>query len=172
MNKLYEEGDVQALANGVRTLTGKTDTFTLAEMVTEVSDYWGDFSLIQNSIEDNDQPFNGGLGYQDGYRINSGGLKAASDKSCCTGWFPVETGDILRIKFPLVSTLSLWYINLYNANKEQVAIIQLSLPSGLHSAVEVLITHADVKFCRFAVADSVDAVSRMLATTVKVIKGG
>lgn len=171
MNKLYEEGDVQALANGVRTLTGKTDTFTLAEMVTEVSDYWGDFSLIQNSIEDNDQPFNGGLGYQGGYRINSGGLKAEAAKSCCTGWFPVETGDILRIKFPTAGTFSPWYINLYNANKEQVAMFSLASSSVRHSAVEISITYANVKFCRFAVADSVDAVSRMLATTVKVIKG-
>ena len=171
MLKLYEESTVQALADGVRALTGETGTFTLAEMTETVADCWGDFSPIQNSTEDNGQPFNDGLGYQTGHRISSGGLKVEEAGSCCTGWFPVETGDTLRIKFSLADTTSLWYINLYNAKRELIALFPLVSQSVAVDAFSLLVKIANVKYCRFSIADTVDVETRMKATKVKVIKG-
>lgn len=167
--KLYEEQSVSKIAESIRALNNSTDTYTVDEMSDKISNYWGDFSPIQNSTEDNGQPFNGGLGYQTGHRISSGGLKVEEVGSCCTGWFSVETGDTLRIKFSVADTTSIWYINLYNANREQISLFSLASQSVAVDAFSVLVKIANVKYCRFSIADTVDVETRMKATKVKVI---
>ena len=91
--KLYSETDIQAIANGVRGITGETGTYTVAQMGSELNDYWGDFSPIAASTEDNGQPYNNGLGYKLGYRTNSEGLESVSEGSACTGFIPAVMGD-------------------------------------------------------------------------------
>lgn len=40
--------------------------------------------------------YNGGLGYKDGYRVRSGGAEGAADDGACTGYIPVNEGDVVR----------------------------------------------------------------------------
>lgn len=125
MNKLYEESDIQAIANGVRGITGKTGTYTVAQMGSALNDYWGDFSPIAASTEDNGQPYNNGLGYKLGYRTNSGGLESVSEGSACTGFIPAVTGDTVRVNFASPD-FHPWYINMYDSGHIHIGIVPLT----------------------------------------------
>ena len=41
--------------------------------------------------------YNGGLGYKNGYRIRSGGGEGTQARGTCTGFIPVQGGDVIRI---------------------------------------------------------------------------
>lgn len=41
--------------------------------------------------------YNGGLGYKDGYRVRSGGAETSDVNAACTGYIPVNGGDVVRI---------------------------------------------------------------------------
>lgn len=125
MNKLYEESDIQAIADGIRKLTGKTGTYTVAQMGAAIADYWGDFSPVAASTEDNGQPYNGGLGYKLGYRTSSGGLESVSEGSACTGFIPAVTGDTVRVNFG-ISNARPWYINMYDSGHIHIGIVPLT----------------------------------------------
>ena len=125
MNKLYEESDILAIADGIRKLTGETGTYTVAQMSAAVADYWGDFSPIAASTEDNGQPYNGGLGYKLGYRTSSGGLESVSEGSACTGFIPAVTGDTVRVNFG-ISNARPWYINMYDSGRIHIGIVPLT----------------------------------------------
>lgn len=125
MNKLYEESDILAIADGIRKLTGETGTYTVAQMGSALNDYWGDFSPIAASTEDNGQPYNGGLGYKLGYRTSSGGLESVSEGSACTGFIPAVTGDIVRGNFG-ISNARPWYINMYDSGHIHIGIVPLT----------------------------------------------
>ena len=125
MNKLYEESDIQAIADGIRKLTGGTGTYTVAQMGAAIADYWGDFSPVAASTEDNGQPYNGGLGYKLGYRTSSGGLESVSEGSACTGFIPAVTGDTVRVNFG-ISNARPWYINMYDSGHIHIGIVPLT----------------------------------------------
>ena len=125
MMKLYSETDIQAIADGIRKLTGGTGTYTAAQMGAAVADYWGDFSPIAASTEDNGQPYNGGLGYKLGYRTSSGGLESVSEGSACTGFIPAVTGDTVRVNFG-ISNARPWYINMYDSGHIHIGIVPLT----------------------------------------------
>lgn len=40
--------------------------------------------------------YNGGQGYKDGYRVRSGGAEGATGTGSCTGFMPVNGGDVVR----------------------------------------------------------------------------
>lgn len=46
---------------------------------------------------DGETIYNGGLGYKDGYRVRSGGAEGENLLTTCTGFIPVQGGDVLRI---------------------------------------------------------------------------
>lgn len=123
--KLYSETDIQAIADGIRKLTGETGTYTVAQMGAALADYWGDFSPVAASTEDNGQPYNNGLGYKLGYRTNSGGLESVSEGSACTGFIPAVTGDIVRVNFG-ISNARPWYINMYDSGHIHIGIVPLT----------------------------------------------
>lgn len=41
--------------------------------------------------------YNGGLGYKNGYRIRSGGAEGVAATATCTGFIPVQAGDVVRV---------------------------------------------------------------------------
>lgn len=123
--KLYSETDIRAIADGIRKLTGEAGTYTVAQMGAAVSNYWGDFSPVAASTEDNGQPYNGGLGYKLGYRTNSEGLESAAAGSACTGFIPAVMGDTVRVNFG-ISNARPWYINMYDSGHIHIGIVPLT----------------------------------------------
>ena len=123
--KLYRETDIRAIADGIRKLTGGTETYKVSEMAAAVADYWGDFSPVAASTEDNGQPYNGGLGYKLGYRTNSAGLESAAAGSACTGFIPAVMGDTVRVNFG-ISNARPWYINMYDSGHIHIGIVPLT----------------------------------------------
>ena len=55
--KLYSETDIQAIANGVREITGETGTYTVAQMGAALNDYWGDNTLAMSGVNADGTPF-------------------------------------------------------------------------------------------------------------------
>ena len=49
----------------------------------------GSWDLIANSVDEDGNPYNGGLGYKEGYRLNSSGEEVEDASSFCTGFIPV-----------------------------------------------------------------------------------
>ena len=113
--KLYEENDIQAIADGIRSLTGNTSSYKVSEMNSKLSDYWGDFSPIANSVDENGEPYNNGLGYKLGYRANSSGVEKEEANAIVTGFIPISVGDRIRISF-LGSTATFYNVIMYTAN--------------------------------------------------------
>lgn len=54
-------------------------------------------NMVAKSINADGTPYNGGKGYKDGYRVRSGGAEATSGVGSCTGYIPVQGGDVVRI---------------------------------------------------------------------------
>lgn len=54
---------------------------------------WARFSTEADGVT----IYNGGLGYKDSYRVRSGGAETIQSMCCCTGYIPVEAGDIVRL---------------------------------------------------------------------------
>lgn len=61
----------------------------------------GPTNLMPLSIEADGTPYNGGLGYKEGYRVRSGGAEAYySTLSFCTGFIPYQAGQTVRMYSP------------------------------------------------------------------------
>lgn len=54
-------------------------------------------NMVPLSIDTDGSIYNGGLGYKNGYRVRSGGTEASSNNGACTGFIPVNGGDVVRI---------------------------------------------------------------------------
>lgn len=50
-----------------------------------------------STTEDGKTIYNGGLGYKNGYRVRSGGGEGTQARGTCTGFIPVNSGDVVRI---------------------------------------------------------------------------
>ena len=50
------------------------------------------------SINPDGTGYNNGLGYKNGYRVRSGGAEEPTGRAACTGFIPVNGGDVIRIK--------------------------------------------------------------------------
>lgn len=57
-------------------------------------------NLVPLSVDANDNPYNGGLGYKNGYRVRSGGAEGEASTQVCTGFIPCKAGQTLYIYFP------------------------------------------------------------------------
>lgn len=98
MNKLYEESDIQAIANGVRGITGETGTYTVAQMGSALNDYWGDSTLAMSGVNADGTPFT----QTDNHRWGSTALLTPNNDveivRYCTGFIELPVGGTLRIK--------------------------------------------------------------------------
>ena len=168
MNKLYEESDIQAIADGIRKLTGGTGTYTAAQMGAAIADYWGDFSPVAASTEDNGQPYNGGLGYKLGYRTSSGGLESVSEGSACTGFIPAVTGDTVRVNFG-ISNARPWYINMYDSGHIHIGIVPLTGQAMAFRTFELELLKEGTCYIRLSTG-SISGAADVEEMRVKIIK--
>lgn len=169
MNKLYEESDIQAIADGIRKLTGGTGTYTAAQMGAAIADYWGDFSPVAASTEDNGQPYNNGLGYKLGYRTNSGGLESVSEGSACTGFIPAVTGDTVRVNFG-ISNARPWYINMYDSGHIHIGIVPLTGQAMAFRTFELELLKEGTCYIRLSTG-SISGAADVEKMRVKIIEG-
>lgn len=169
MNKLYEESDIQAIADGIRKLTGGTGTYTVAQMGAAIADYWGDFSPVAASTEDNGQPYNGGLGYKLGYRTSSGGLESVSEGSACTGFIPAVTGDTVRVNFG-ISNARPWYINMYDSGHIHIGIVPLTGQAMAFRTFELELLKEGTCYIRLSTG-SISGAADVEKMRVKIIEG-
>ena len=170
MNKLYEESDIQAIADGIRKLTGGTGTYTVAQMGAAVSDYWGDFSPVAASVDENGDPYNNGLGYKLGYRTNSSGLEAEAADAFFTGFIPVVAGDIIRINAKaLTGSFTPLYINMYDSEHTHLSLFYISSQFGVSYTQEIKIMN-NVQYFRYSIL-GVKTAEDAEKICVKIIKG-
>lgn len=98
MNKLYEETDIQAIADGIRKLTGGTETYKVSEMAAAVADYWGDSALAMSGVNADGTPFT----QTDEHRWGTSELLTPNNDveivRYCTGFIELPAGETLRIK--------------------------------------------------------------------------
>ena len=96
--KLYSETDIQAIANGVREITGETGTYTVAQMGSALNDYWGDSTLAMSGVNADGTPFT----QTDEHRWGSTELLTPNNDveliRYCTGFIELPVGRTLRIK--------------------------------------------------------------------------
>lgn len=76
------------------------DGYIYAYMLTEVEAQPLFTNLLPTAVDTDGTPYNGGLGYKEGYRLNSSKVEAAYEGACITGYIPVSnaSGGILRFK--------------------------------------------------------------------------
>lgn len=55
-------------------------------------------NLLPLAVDTDGKPYNNGLGYKEGYRVNSSKVEYEESGYCCTGYIPVKPGQTLRIK--------------------------------------------------------------------------
>ena len=73
---------------------------------------------IPLSTDADGKPYNNGLGYKTGTRINSSANEVAINGMCCTGFIPLtgKAGDIIRIKNVTFAGSASVYLICYNSN--------------------------------------------------------
>ena len=167
--KLYSETDIQAIADGIRKLTGETGTYTVAQMGSALNDYWGDFSPIATSTEDNGQPYNNGLGYKLGYRTNSGGLESVAEGSACTGFIPAVMGDTVRVNFASPDFRP-WYINMYDSGHIHIGIVPLTGQAMAFRTFELELLKEGTCYIRLSTG-GISGAADVEKMRVKIIKG-
>lgn len=75
------------------------DGFIYAYMtVTEESSGASYTNVLPQAIDSDGTPYNGGLGYKTGYRVNSSFIEKEATGRCCTGFIPVTQNDVIRLK--------------------------------------------------------------------------
>lgn len=73
---------------------------------------------IPLSTDANGNPYNNGLGYKTGTRLNSSSNEVAINGMCCTGYIPLTgvAGDVIRIKNVTYAGSASVYLICYNSN--------------------------------------------------------
>ena len=74
---------------------------------------------IPLSTDASGNPYNNGLGYKTGWRVNSSGVEKEASDMCLTGFMPVSPGDTIRLKNVQVASnggYSTPYLRFYGAN--------------------------------------------------------
>lgn len=78
-------------------------------------------NLLPRAVDGDGNPYNGGLGYKTGYRVNSSYQEVAQTGMCCTGFIPVRNADVVRVKNITVAGTAGGYILHYDADKNGIA---------------------------------------------------
>lgn len=95
------EGIVKKIVSGAKVLWEKVAAYT---------------NLLPLAIAADGTPYNGGLGYKTGYRINSSRNEVAASGCCCTGFIPVTVNDTVRIQNIKKSAAGSGYVLFYEAD--------------------------------------------------------
>lgn len=98
--KLYDDTDVEALADITRALCETSTTYTLHEMVAALQGLIpiGPVNVLPLAVDSNGDPYNGGAGYKEGYRLNSSGNETAATGKFVTGFIPVTQGQAVTLE--------------------------------------------------------------------------
>ena len=73
---------------------------------------------IPLSVNADGSPYNSGMGYKTGTRINSSGVEEKANGMCCTGFIPISGSDVVRIKNVTVAGSETPYLILRNDRSE------------------------------------------------------
>lgn len=125
-SELAKRGQLKPeFANSVEECTDTTKLYVLpdgyiyAYMYSEGMQF---INVLEKAVDENDQPFNGGKGYDTGYRFNSSAALTALDGSAYTGFIPYDGTGVIRI-FGLTSSsmTSSEYLYLYDDTKTKLS---------------------------------------------------
>ena len=105
-NTAYSDGHIS-----IPSVTG-------AVVITATAVKTGYTNQIPLSTDKDGNPYNNGLGYKTGTRLNSSSNEVAISGMCCTGYIPLtgKSGDVIRIKNVTYKGTSSVYLICYNAN--------------------------------------------------------
>jgi hypothetical protein len=93
-------------------------------------------NLVPLSVDIDGTPYNGGLGYKNGYRVRSGGAEAGSQNNVCTGFIPYKAGDVLEIYSPKSSAFTTTsYINVSDSSKANIGQVATNAVYGIFNSV-------------------------------------
>ena len=73
-------------------------------------------NVLPLAIDTDGTPYNGGLGYKTGWRINSSNVEKESAYHCLTGYIPVKLGDVIRLKNVALSIPGSGYVVGYDSS--------------------------------------------------------
>lgn len=123
--KLYEEADVQALADVTRSLCRTSTNYTMSEMVEALKSLCEPerVNYLTQAVDANGNPYNDGTGFKEGYRLNSSGNETVLAGKYVTGFIPVLQGQTVfleNIHLP-ANAADNCYFALYNSNKVLIA---------------------------------------------------
>ena len=102
-------------------------------IVTATAVKTGYTNQIPLSTDADGNPYNNGLGYKTGTRLNSSSNEVAISGMCCTGFIPLsgEAGDVIRIKNVTYAGTATVYLICFNSNR---VVSKSYLQSDLESA--------------------------------------
>lgn len=128
---------------------------------------------VTYSIEADGTPYNGGLGYKNGYRIRSSGEEAESTYNVCTGFIPYKAGDILEIYSPKSTAFKATsYINVADDAKTNIGQISTNNKYGIFntsdSSWSTYVTELDNGIRRFIVPTTMADASTIAFVRVSV----
>lgn len=106
--KLYNDTDIQAIADAIRSVNGEATTYKVSEMAAVISTFSytppvSITNLVPISIDNQGQIFDG-VGYRNGYYMSGGGVGSADANATITGYIELNAtdasaiGDVYRIK--------------------------------------------------------------------------
>ena len=75
-------------------------------------------NLLSLATDAQGDPYNNGLGFKTGYRINSSRVEIEKEGMCCTGFMPVSANDVVRIKNITVAGTSGGYIMYFGSDRQ------------------------------------------------------
>ena len=73
-------------------------------------------NVLPLAVDSDGSPYNGGLGYKVGYRLNSSGVEVVAETNCCTGFIPVKNTDTVRFINIIPHASSNGYIHFYDSS--------------------------------------------------------
>lgn len=87
-------GDGENKASDLNFVFSEMDNDTIDSLTINKSSH---INLVLISINTDGGVYNNGLGYKNGYRVRSTGEETAVNGAYCTGFIPVNAGDVVRI---------------------------------------------------------------------------
>ena len=96
-------------------------------------------NLVESSIGSDGKAYNGGLGFKDGYRLNSSGAETAMDGRAVTGFIPATVGDVIRAadigwnnSLPESN-----YVSFYDSNFNMLQSVQEGIMRGFGGSFDI-----------------------------------
>ncbi len=88
-------------------------------------------NIIPYALEAKGEAFNGGLGYIDGYRLNSSGVYTAEEGYTVTGYIYSQSGAVIRLKGGTWSARQEGCLALYDSDFSLIAVISLTSEASI-----------------------------------------